>query len=127
MLPRSSERIIQHSPNAQRIYLSFAMFIKAKPLRKPEASTMADAIAHWMKVNHLEDKFAESDITLSWAELVGPLISRHTKRIRIENRILKIEVDNAPLRQQLSLSKTRIIKLVNEKAGRQLVLECLVF
>ncbi len=103
------------------------MFIKARSLRKPEASTMADAIEHWMKVNHLEDKFAESNITLSWPEIAGPLIAKHTRRIRIENKILKIEVDNAPLREQLSLSKSRIIKLVNDKAGRQLVLECLIF
>jgi len=103
------------------------MFIKAKSLRKPEASTMADAIKHWMKINHLDDKFAESNITLSWQELVGPMIAKHTRRIRIENKILKIEVDNAPLREQLNLSKTRLIKLVNEKAGRQLVVECLIF
>jgi predicted nucleic acid-binding Zn ribbon protein len=55
------------------------------------------------------------------------MIARHTRRIRIENKILKIEVDNAPLREQLNLSKTRILKLVNEKAGRQLVIECLIF
>jgi len=103
------------------------MFIKAKSLRKPEASSMADAIQSWMKVNHLEDKFAESDITLSWPLIAGPMIARHTRRIRIENKILKIEVDNAPLREQLNLSKSRILKLVNEKAGRQLVIECLIF
>jgi predicted nucleic acid-binding Zn ribbon protein len=103
------------------------MFIKAKSLRKPEASSMADAIQSWMKMNHLEDKFAESDITLSWPSIAGPMIARHTRRIRIENKILKIEVDNAPLREQLNLSKTRILKLVNEKAGRQLVIECLIF
>ncbi len=88
---------------------------------------MADAIQSWMKVNHLEDKFAESDITLSWPLIAGPMIARHTRRIRIENKILKIEVDNAPLREQLNLSKSRILKLVNEKAGRQLVIECLIF
>jgi predicted nucleic acid-binding Zn ribbon protein len=88
---------------------------------------MADAIQSWMKKNHLEDKFAESDITLSWPFIAGPMIAKHTRRIRIENKILKIEVDNAPLREQLNLSKTRILKLVNEKAGRQLVIECLIF
>jgi predicted nucleic acid-binding Zn ribbon protein len=103
------------------------MFIKAKSLRKPEASTMADAIQSWIKINHLEDKLAESDITLSWPSIAGPLIARHTRRIRIQNKILKIEVDNAPLREQLNLSKTRILKLVNDKAGRQLVIECLIF
>ncbi len=103
------------------------MFIKARPLRKPDALNMADAIQDWLKYNHLEDKFAQADISNSWAGIAGAMTARHTRSIRIENRILKIQVDNASLRQQLSLSKSRIIKLVNEKAGRQLVLECLIF
>jgi predicted nucleic acid-binding Zn ribbon protein len=103
------------------------MFIKAKPLRKQESKSMAEAINNWLKQNQLEDKFAQADVSHFWPELVGTVIAKHTRRIRIENKILKIEVDNAPLRQQLSLSKTRIVKLVNEHAGRQLVVECLVF
>lgn len=109
-------------------YPSFeTMFIKAKSLRKPEPTVLSDAIQNWLKSNHLEEKFSLTEIREAWPEMVGMVIARHTKYVRIENKILKIQVDNAPLRQQLNLSKGRLIKLVNEKAGRQLVVECLIF
>lgn len=103
------------------------MFIKAKSLRKPEPTVLSDAIQNWLKTNHLEEKFTLTEIREAWPELVGTVISRHTRSVRIENKILKIQVDNAPLRQQLNLSKSRLIKLVNDKAGKQLVVECLIF
>ncbi len=87
---------------------------------------IADAIQEWLRHNHLEEKLLVSGIVADWENMVGKLIARHTKSIRIENKVLKIIVDNAPLRQQLAYSKTTLVKLVNEKAGRQLVVECFI-
>jgi predicted nucleic acid-binding Zn ribbon protein len=70
---------------------------------------------------------ALTDVKEAWAELMGPAIARHTRRLRIDNKILKIEVDNAPLRQQLAMSRNRIIKLVNDKVGRNLIVDCLIY
>ena len=102
------------------------MFIKRGNIRKSNTSSIADVIQDWLKHNHLEDKLLISNIVADWENMAGKLIARHTKSIQIENKVLKIVVDNAPLRQQLSYSKTALIKLVNEKAGRQLVTECLL-
>ncbi|HRH35474.1 MAG TPA: DUF721 domain-containing protein [Catalimonadaceae bacterium] len=87
---------------------------------------MSEAIQSWIKAHHLEDKMLQASIADTWSEIMGKAVSRHTRSIRMENKILKIVVDNAPLRHQLSHSKSRIIQLINEKAGRQVVLECLI-
>lgn len=87
---------------------------------------MSEAIENWLKHNHLDEKLMVANILADWEQMVGKLIARHTKSIRIENKVLKIVVDNAPLRQQLSYSKTSLVKLVNDKAGRQLVIDCFV-
>lgn len=68
----------------------------------------------------------QASISDTWNEIMGSAVARHTRSIRIDNKILKITVDNSPLRHQLSHSKSRIVQLVNEKAGRQVVLECLI-
>lgn len=95
-------------------------------IRKTEPQNLADVIELWLKNNHLEEQFFRASILDWWNEKMGPAVARHTKSIRIENKILKIVVDNAPLRHQLAHSKSRIIQLVNQKAGRQVVEECLV-
>jgi len=102
------------------------MLIKPKKLRSQEATPISDAISNWLKSNHLEDKLLISRINADWEEMVGPVIARHTRSIRVENKVLQIMVDNAPLRQQLTYSKTQLVKLVNEKAGRQLVIDCFI-
>jgi hypothetical protein len=103
------------------------MFIPARIIRKPEPDPIAEVIQKWLKENHLEDRFMQADIKTAWEELLGPVVARHTKSISLENKILKIRVDNAPLRQELFMSRTRIISLVNQRAGRQIALECLIF
>jgi len=102
------------------------MLIKPKKLRKQEATPISEAISNWLKSNHLEDRLLISQITADWESMVGPVISKHTRSIRVENKVLQIIVDNAPLRQQLTYSKTQLIKMVNEKAGRQLVVDCFI-
>jgi predicted nucleic acid-binding Zn ribbon protein len=103
------------------------MFIPARIIRKPEPDPIAEVIQKWLKENHLEDRFMQADIKTAWEELLGPVVARHTKSISLENKILKIRVDNAPLRQELFMSRSRIISLVNQRAGRQIALECLIF
>jgi predicted nucleic acid-binding Zn ribbon protein len=102
------------------------MLIKPKNLRSTEATTFKEAIDNWLKSNHLGEKLLISRINAEWETLVGPVISRHTKSLKVENKVLHIVVDNAPLRQQLTYSKTQIIKLVNERAGKQLVIDCFI-
>lgn len=102
------------------------MFIKASVFRKPEPEKMNLAIDNWLKGNALEAKFLETKVLGNWAEIVGPTVARHTRKVFINKKVLTIYVTNAPLRQQLTLSRTRLVQLVNEQAGSQIVTECLV-
>lgn len=103
------------------------MFIKAPTLRKTEPVTLSEAINRWIEENRLGDKLGQTEIKDLWPVWMGPAVARYTRRIRIENKILKIEVTSAPLRQQLSMSRSQIVRMVNENAGRQVVVECLIF
>ncbi len=103
------------------------MFIKPPKLRKPEPITLSEAISRWIEENRLGDKLGQTEIKELWPVWMGPAVARYTRSIRIENKILKIEVTSAPLRQQLSMSRSQIVRMVNENAGRQLVVECLIF
>ena len=103
-----------------------AMLIKPKNLRRQESLPISEAITSWLKSNNLADKLTISRINAEWSSLVGAVIAKHTLGIKIENKVLQIRVDNAPLRQQLSYSKSQLVKLVNEKAGKQLVIDCFI-
>lgn len=103
------------------------MFIPARKTRKSEPEPLSEVIAAWLKENNLENRYMQADIRGSWEKIMGPLIARHTKSISLENRILKIRVDNAPLRNQLFMSKAQVLVKVNQHAGRQIAVDCLIF
>ena len=95
-------------------------------MRGTNISPISEAIENWLKHNHLDEKLLHASIISNWEKMVGPVVNRHTKSLKIENKILRIVVDNAPLRNQLTFSKSQIIKMVNDEAGRQIVLDCFI-
>lgn len=103
------------------------MFIPAKRIQKSEPESLAQVIEKWLTENKLGHRFLQTEIKLAWEEMMGPMIARHTSSISLDNRVLKIKVDNAPLRQELFMSRSRILALVNKRAGRQIALECLIY
>ena len=89
--------------------------------RKSNSATMKTLIDKLMRSYGLESKMQELDVMSEWENIVGKMIARHTKDIQIRNKILYITLDSAPLKQELLMNRTRIIELVNEKSGKQLV------
>ena len=82
-----------------------------------------DALKQWLKESHLNQKFEEARIVDTWGELMGPTISRYTEKVYIKDRILYIKILSAPLRHELHMSKRKIMDLVNEKVGENVVLD----
>jgi len=103
------------------------MFIPAVRKKKNEPEPLSTVIEKWLSGYNLEQRFLQTDIKIAWAEMMGAMVARHTSSISLENKVLKIRVDNAPLRQELFMSRSRIVALVNQRAGRQVALDCLIF
>jgi len=89
--------------------------------RKSNSANMKALIDKLIRSYGLESKMQELDVMSEWENIVGKMIARHTKDIQIRNKILYITLDSAPLKQELLMNRTRIIELVNEKSGKQLV------
>jgi predicted nucleic acid-binding Zn ribbon protein len=89
--------------------------------RKSNSANMKTLIDKLIRSYGLESKMQELDVMSEWENIVGKMIARHTKDIQIRNKILYITLDSAPLKHELLMNKTRIIELVNEKSGKQLV------
>ena len=79
--------------------------------RKSEITRLDQEIRHMLKSYRIEEKFDETRLIASWEKIMGKTIARRTKRVHIHDRKLFIEVDSAPLRNELALSKSRIMAL----------------
>jgi len=68
-----------------------------------------------------QDQLDEIDLINKYEELVGKMISNHTKEVYLKNKIFYIKLDSAALKQELSYAKEDLIHKLNKSIGRRVV------
>ncbi len=74
----------------------------------------------------MREKMDELDISTAWEQLVGPMIAKHTERLRLRRGRLSIKVDSAPLRHELTFQREGLAALVNQRLQRDVVKEVVI-
>ncbi len=95
-------------------------------MKKNNEISLGDAIKQVLKGLRLDEKLEEVNVMNSWEKVVGPMINRHTTKLFIRNKILYVNLDSAPLRNELMLARNKIVKALNKEAGKN-VIEDIVF
>ncbi len=74
----------------------------------------------------LKSKLHQTKINSLWGELMGPTISTYTRNISVRKKTLYITIDSASLKNELSLAKKKIIKIINEELGENYIEEVVI-
>ncbi len=84
-------------------------------------------LKEWLQVftqsPQLRAKLYQTRIEKMWAELMGPVISGYTLRIKLDNQTLLLFIESASLKSELNIMKENIRALVNERLGEDFVKE----
>jgi hypothetical protein len=91
--------------------------------RKSNENPVSELIDLWLRQYGLNGKYKEFRLLQSWNELMGPMIAKHTKDVRIHQDILYVELDSASIRSELSYSKSKIVDNLNSEAGETIIKE----
>ncbi|RFM33863.1 DUF721 domain-containing protein [Chitinophaga silvisoli] len=89
-------------------------------------TTMGDALRDFMDKSRMKPRLTEVRIRENWEQIMGKTISRYTEGIQLIDGKLLISTNVAPLKQELSYSKDKIIKLVNDMLGEPVVREVVI-
>lgn len=71
----------------------------------------------------LRERLDKEKVISLWGEVVGKEISRHTRPLYIQNRILFVGVDTPVWGNELSFLKEEIKERINFKIGRKIIKE----
>jgi len=82
-----------------------------------------EAIRQLLERYQLAGKINEINLIGSWERVVGPLIAKHTKKLRIYNNTLFVEVDSAALRNELTYARSKLVKQLNKEVGAEVITE----
>lgn len=88
--------------------------------------SMGDALKEFLNKSRFKPRLMEVRIQENWEQVVGKTIARYTESVQLFDNKLVITTTVAPLKQELNYSKDRIIRLVNEMLGEEIVKEVMI-
>ena len=95
-------------------------------MSKHNEHSLKDAIEQLLKTYKLDDRIAERRLVSSWESVMGGMIAKHTTDIYIKHQQLFVTLDSSALRNELSLAKSKIVKMLNEAAGHNVINEVIL-
>ena len=87
---------------------------------------IGEALKDMLQKYRLNSKLNQTKVKSLWGELMGPSISRYTKDIVIRRNKLFVTLESSPLKQELSLGKEKIRKIINERLGDDVIKEVVI-
>jgi predicted nucleic acid-binding Zn ribbon protein len=84
-------------------------------------NSIKEAIEKLLKVYKLDDRLAERRLIGAWEEVMGKMIANHTKDLFVRNKQLFVTLDSAALRNELAMAKTKIVQMMNNAAGKEVI------
>lgn len=92
-------------------------------MSKHNEHNLKDAINLLLKTYKLDEKLAEKRLISSWENVMGTMIAKHTTDIYIKHKQLFVTLDSAALRNELVLAKSKIVKMLNDAVGTEVINE----
>ena len=95
-------------------------------MKRSNDISLGDAIRDFLSSYHLDEKLLEKQVMQSWERVMGKMVSQHTIRLNISNKVLYIKVDSAALRNELSFAKESIRKALNAEVKSEVIREVVI-
>ena len=89
--------------------------------RNGDAQPLKDVIQELLQTYRLQGKFHEQKVVAAWPQVMGPFIASKTTRVFVANQTLHVELSSAALKEELMMSKTKLIALLNERVGDEII------
>jgi predicted nucleic acid-binding Zn ribbon protein len=95
-------------------------------MRKKNEVTIGEAMQEMLREFKLKSRLDETRVQRIWAELMGKTIATYTTQITVRKKVLYLTIISAPLKQELSYAKEKIVKLINEEMGEEYIREVVI-
>ena len=82
---------------------------------------MSDALKGFIDANRLQKGLDKVSIEEAWHSVMGNAISKYTTAIKLDREVLYVQLSSSVLREELSYGKSKIITMINEEMGKQII------
>jgi hypothetical protein len=89
--------------------------------RENESNPIKDLMDSFIKENNLSKGMRKIKIEEVWQNLMGQGVTSYTESVQLQNSTLIIRLSSSVLREELSYGKDKIIKMINDEMGEDVV------
>ncbi|MHA7943682.1 DUF721 domain-containing protein [Formosa sp. 3Alg 14/1] len=89
--------------------------------RNNENLSISDVLKEFVETNKLEKGLDKVNVREAWTSLMGNGVNNYTTEISLERDTLYVQLSSSVLREELSYGKEKIITMINEELGKDVV------
>jgi hypothetical protein len=89
--------------------------------RKGDNNPIGNVLNEFIKSNRLEEGLDKILVKNAWKSVMGNAIDKYTTAVNFERDTLYIQLSSSVLREELSYGREKIIKMMNEELGKELI------
>ncbi len=89
--------------------------------RENGSFSIEDLMQSFIKENNLSKGMQKIKVEETWNKMMGPGVATHTISVKLQNKTLIIQLNSSVLREELSYGKEKIIKMINEEIGEEVI------
>lgn len=89
--------------------------------RNNDILKISDVLKDFVDTNNLQKGLDSVNVAEAWANLMGPGVNNYTTAVKLERNTLFVQLSSSVLREELSYGKEKIIKMLNESIGKNLI------
>lgn len=90
-------------------------------MKRTHPKSIAEVIDGFMKAEQLDTQLNEQRASALWPQIVGQGINRYTISRDVRNGVLIVRLSSAPLRNELMMNRSALIKRINEALGQDVI------
>jgi len=98
--------------------------MKKPPKNDPTA--LKDAFMKLLRTKRNEAGYFKARTKMVWEKFFGKHVANNTRDMMVRNRKLYVYVNNAPLRNQLTMVREGIRKRLNDEFGEEYLIEVVI-
>lgn len=82
---------------------------------------ISDIIKEFVDANHLQTGLNKVNVQEAWANMMGNGVNNYTTAVQLERDTLYVQLSSSVLREELSYGKEKIISMLNESIGKEVI------
>lgn len=89
--------------------------------RSKDQLSISEILKEFVDNNRLQPGLDKVNVRDAWAQMMGNGVNNYTTAIQLERDVLYVQLSSSVLREELSYGKDKIIKMLNESLGKEII------